>query len=66
MTSASNPAPLCKGGCRAKRDWGIVTKLRWFLTLVTTPPSRLTPRHLPLHRGGFKKESLREFPETLL
>ena len=38
--------PCVKGAVSRKADWGIDG-------LRTTPPSRLTPRHLPLHRGGF-------------
>ena len=37
--------------CRAKRDWGIVD-------YRAAPPSRLTPRHLPLHRGGKKRRAV--------
>ena len=38
--------PCVKGAVERKRDWGIVH-------YPTTPPSRHTPCHLPLHRGGF-------------
>ena len=38
--------PPCVKGAVTEGDWRIVG-------YRTTPPSRLTPCHLPLHRGGF-------------
>ena len=48
--SAADKAPLCKGGWQKSliSDWGIV-----FCRYLTIPPSRLTPCHLSLHKGGF-------------
>ena len=48
--SAAHKAPLCKGGWQKSliSDRGIV-----LYRCLTIPPSRLTPCHLPLHKGGF-------------
>ena len=48
--SVADKAPLCKGGWQKSliSDWGIV-----LYRCPTIPPSRLTPCHLPLHKGGF-------------
>ena len=40
--------PPCVKGAVSEADWGIV-QYRY----ITIPPSRLTPCHLPLHKGGF-------------
>ena len=48
-------APLCKGGCQPKADWGIVSgspsirRKRGFFARNPSDPSG----HLPLHKGGF-------------
>ena len=48
--SAAYKAPLCKWGWQKSliSDWGIV-----LCRYATIPPSRLSPCHLPLHKGGF-------------
>ena len=53
----SSPAPqrppCVKGAVMRQHDWGIV-----MCRYRTIPPSRLTPCHLPLHKGGFFVSSL--------
>ena len=49
---------MCKGSCQRKALTEGLSVCDVARKRQTTPPSRFTPRHLPLHRGGFERFSL--------